>query len=158
MSITVHLAPTVRDHVVKMPDRCISKTVIVIGRGLRKSAADDHSIAISHWTMANDAVDVVSVLTTVYEFFRDRDRKFVNIVRETRYKRVPGRADRRCDRSIKIRIIDLTRIERFIVVKLAARNGSLNAITRCPLVAKELTLFLSFVTRLILHIGSYPAS
>src|SRR5687767_15792136 len=70
--VTVHLSPAVGHHVKKVPYRCVTQTVVVIGRRRRKAAADYHSVALSDGPVADDAVDVETFLPAVDQFLRYR--------------------------------------------------------------------------------------
>ena len=113
--VTIHLAPAICDHIEEMSDRCIPQPVVVIGRRFWKTAANDHSITISRWAMADNAVNIEPLLSPVDQFLCDRDRKRVDIVRETGNESISGGIGRGLDLSIRIRIIDLSGIKGLVL-------------------------------------------
>ncbi len=86
--VAVHFSPAVRDHVEEMSDGRVSQPVVMICRRFRKSASDDHPVAVTERAVANDAIDIKAVLPAVDQLFRHRHGKLIDVVREAGDERV----------------------------------------------------------------------
>ena len=124
----------------------------MICRRLWEPSADNHSVGISSRSVADDAVDVKTVLAAIDEFLSYRHREIIDIVRETRDECIPAGIGHRLRLRVQIRIIDLARIKGLVVVQPAARDGIRRKIPGSALVSKEIALLVILVARLILHV------
>ena len=78
-----HRSPTVRNRVEEMSYRCLSQAIIVERRGAAETTAHDHAVAVSGHAVARGAEDVVTLAATFYDFLCNRQRKSIDVVRES---------------------------------------------------------------------------
>ena len=94
-------------------------------------------------SVANDAIDIESLLPAVDQLFchrhgklrRSSFGKLVTIV-------LPAASVVVVATRVRIRIVHLARIESLVLVQLAAGDRSVRKIPRCPLVGEKIALFI----------------